>query len=52
MAYRVLSLETGKLAAEGEAVIVMVNYRTQGAVPLWPELRSAIERISQLDGAD
>jgi len=52
MLYRVVSLETGKLAAEGEAVIVMVNYEKESAVPLWPELRSAIERISQLEGAD
>jgi len=52
MLYRVVSLETGKLAAEGEGVIVMVNFEKESAVPLWPELRSAIERISRLEGAD
>lgn len=51
MAYRIQSLTTGKLAAEGEAVIVMVHYENESAVPIWPELRAAIGRISQLEGA-
>ena len=51
MGYRVRSMATDKLAAEGEAVIVIVDYEKEEAVPIWPELRSAIERISRLGSA-
>jgi acyl-CoA thioester hydrolase len=35
----------GAIAAEGESVIVMVEYATGKKVPLWPELRASIERL-------
>lgn len=35
----------GKIAAEGENVIVMLDYRTQQKVPLWDELRRSIAAL-------
>ena len=43
-----LRLESGKhakIAAEGEAVVVMVDYRTNEKVPLGEALRARIERL-------
>jgi acyl-CoA thioester hydrolase len=42
------------IAAEGEAELVMVDYKTNRKVPLAPELRAAIERLeaSAADGGE
>lgn len=48
MGYRVTSEARGAVAAEGEGVIVMVDYRGGGKIAVPPELRAA---IVQLEGA-
>ncbi len=45
MAYRLHSEAHGGLAAEGDSVVVMVNYGTGRSVPLSDELRSAIQDL-------
>ena len=40
----------GKVAAEGENVIVMLDYRTQEKVPLWPGLRQSIAALEARHG--
>jgi acyl-CoA thioester hydrolase len=39
---RLRSQRRGAVAAEGEAVLVLVNYKTGEKVPIWDELRSQI----------
>ena len=45
MAYRLHSEAHGSFAAEGDSVVVMVNYGTGRSVPLSDELRSAIQDL-------
>jgi len=45
MAYRLHSEAHGGFAAEGDSVVVMVNYGTGRSVPLSDELRSAIQNL-------
>jgi acyl-CoA thioester hydrolase len=45
MGYRAHSCRLGVLAAEGEGVIVLFDYAAGRAVPLGPELRTAIEAL-------
>ncbi len=45
LAYRVTNAE-GKVAAEGQTVIVMLNYRTGEKVAIEPGLRSRLEAIA------
>jgi acyl-CoA thioesterase FadM len=45
MAYRLHSEAHGGIAAEGDSVVVMVNYGTGRSVPLSDELRSAIQNL-------
>jgi acyl-CoA thioester hydrolase len=45
MGMRLLSESKGKLAAEGEAVTVMLDYRTNQPVPLGDALRARIEAL-------
>ena len=45
MAYRLYSEAHGGIAAEGDSVVVMVNYGTGRSVPLSDELRSAIQNL-------
>jgi acyl-CoA thioester hydrolase len=47
MGYRAHSRRLGVLAAEGEGVIVLFDYAAGRAVPLGPELRTAIEALEQ-----
>ena len=35
----------GAVAAEGENVIVMMDYRAQKKIPIWPELRAAMLKL-------
>jgi acyl-CoA thioester hydrolase len=44
---RLSSRQRGAVAAEGENVIVLVDYKTGAKVPLWDELRA---RIAALEG--
>jgi acyl-CoA thioester hydrolase len=45
MGLRLTSGRQGKLAAEGEAVVVMVDYRVNRKVPLGDALRARIEAL-------
>ena len=45
MGLRVRSQARDAIAAEGVAVIVMLDYRTNRAVPLTPELRHRIDQL-------
>ncbi len=45
MGNRVFSKEHGAICAEGEAVIVMVNYATGQKVPLSDALKAAVHRL-------
>jgi acyl-CoA thioester hydrolase len=45
MGLRLESSRQGKLAAEGEAVVVMVDYRNNQKVPLGTALRARIEAL-------
>lgn len=45
MAYRLHSEAGNGLAAEGDSVVVMIDYGTGRSVPLSDELRSAIEEL-------
>ena len=46
--YRLTSTaQGGKLAAEGETVMVMLDYASGAKVPLWPELRAKIEALER-----
>ena len=44
MVHRVVSRSQGDVVAEGDARIVMVDYRLGGKAPLPPELRARLER--------
>jgi len=35
----------GAVAAEGENVVVMMDYRAQKKIPIWPELRAAMMKL-------
>ncbi|MDP6363366.1 MAG: thioesterase family protein [Candidatus Poseidoniia archaeon] len=45
MAYRLHSDALGAVAAEGDSVVVMIDYATDRSVPLSDELRSAIQDL-------
>ena len=45
MSQRLESVQHGKIAAEGEAVVVMVDYRVNRKVPLGDALRARIEAL-------
>lgn len=45
MGYRAHSLGQGALAAEGESVVVLFDYRSEQKVALDPELRAAIKAL-------
>ena len=45
MGQRLLSVRHGKVAAEGEAVVVMVDYRKNQKVPLGDAVRARIEAL-------
>jgi acyl-CoA thioester hydrolase len=45
MAQRLESVQQGKIAAEGEAVVVMVDYRVNRKVPLGDALRARIRAL-------
>jgi acyl-CoA thioester hydrolase len=45
MGLRVTSAKLGKVAAEGEAVMVLLDYRNGEKVPIGHELRSRIEAV-------
>ena len=50
MAYRLFSeAHGGAIAAEGDSVVVIVDYRSGKSVPLTQELRAAIE-VVETDG--
>ena len=48
MAYRVVRRDTGELAAEGSAVVVMLNYETGKAEPIDDDLRARMLPFCQL----
>ncbi len=48
MEHRVVSLEPGKLAAEGEAACVMFDYRAQRPVRVPAEYRATFEKLEGL----
>ncbi len=48
MGLRMTSEQNGEaVVAEGENVIVMVDYRSQQKIPLWDELRESIEALER-----
>ncbi len=49
MGYRIFSVAQGAVVAEGDSVIVMIDYRSGNKVPLGTELR---QRIAGLENGD
>jgi acyl-CoA thioester hydrolase len=47
MSYRVLSQRHGALAAEGEGVVVLLDYKERTKVSLPAELRAAVEALEK-----
>ena len=45
MLYAVASEKAGRIAAEGDGVVVWYNYRVRSKAPLPPAMRALIERL-------
>ena len=53
MAYRVVSLSAGAVAAEGSGLIVSFDYEAERKTPIPPDVRRGIERLEEeASGAD